>query len=106
VNGLRVPARADHTTLGTLAWISTSRVRAGIYSLHLRGRWACDSESDAGWHGIKAGPRARHRAGDGSHYPPSDDVVNYCFPKNWPEDREQRARIIGEWLQTEARYLA
>jgi hypothetical protein len=29
-----------------------------------------------------------------------------CFPKNWPEDREQRARIIGEWLQTEARYLA
>jgi uncharacterized protein HemY len=36
----------------------------------------------------------------------SDDVVNYCFPKNWPEDREQRARIIGEWLRTEARYLA
>ena len=36
----------------------------------------------------------------------SDDVVNYCFPKSWPADREQRARIIGEWLQTEARYLA
>ena len=36
----------------------------------------------------------------------SDDVVNYCFPKNWPEDRERRARIIGEWLKTEARYLA
>ena len=36
----------------------------------------------------------------------SDDVVNYCFPKNWPEDREVRARIIGDWLQTEARYLA
>jgi uncharacterized protein HemY len=35
----------------------------------------------------------------------SDDVV-YCFPKNWPEDRERRARIIGEWLKTEARYLA
>jgi hypothetical protein len=32
----------------------------------------------------------------------SDDVVNYCFPKNWPEDREVRAY----WLQTEARYLA
>ncbi len=32
----------------------------------------------------------------------SDDVVNYCFPKTWPADREQRARIIGEWLQTEA----
>jgi uncharacterized protein HemY len=36
----------------------------------------------------------------------SDDVANYCFPKAWPEDREQRARIIGDWLQTEARYLA
>jgi hypothetical protein len=24
----------------------------------------------------------------------------------WPEDREQRARIIGDWLQSEARYLA
>jgi hypothetical protein len=36
----------------------------------------------------------------------SDDVVNYCFPKNWPGDREVRARIIGDWLQTEARYLA
>ena len=31
---------------------------------------------------------------------------NYCFPKAWPNDREQRARIIGEWLQTEARFLA
>jgi hypothetical protein len=36
----------------------------------------------------------------------SDDVVNYTFPKNWPADREQRAAIIGEWLQTEARCLA
>ena len=35
----------------------------------------------------------------------SDDVVNYCFPKEWPADREQRARVIGSWLQTEA-YLA
>ena len=33
----------------------------------------------------------------------SDDVANYCFPKTWPTDPEQRARIIGEWLQTEAR---
>jgi hypothetical protein len=24
----------------------------------------------------------------------SGDVVNYCFPKTWPDDREQRARII------------
>ncbi len=36
----------------------------------------------------------------------SDDVVNYCFPKEWPADRERRARHIGEWLKTEARYLA
>ncbi len=28
----------------------------------------------------------------------SDDVVNYCSPKEWPTDRERRARIIGEWL--------
>ena len=34
----------------------------------------------------------------------SDDVVNYCFP-TWPDDRERRARYIGEWLKTEARYL-
>jgi hypothetical protein len=36
----------------------------------------------------------------------SDDVADYVFPKTWPEDREQRARIIGERLQTEARFLA
>jgi hypothetical protein len=36
----------------------------------------------------------------------TDDVVNYVFPKTWPADRERRARIIGEWLQTEARFLA
>ncbi len=36
----------------------------------------------------------------------SDDVVNYCFPKTWPTDRELRARIIGDWLKTEACYLA
>jgi hypothetical protein len=33
-------------------------------------------------------------------------VVNYCFPKTWPADREQRARFIGEALQTEAQFLA
>ena len=36
----------------------------------------------------------------------SDDVANYCFPRPGRPDREQRARIIGEWLQTEARFLA
>ena len=35
----------------------------------------------------------------------SDDVVNYCFPKDWPADHERRARYIGEWLKTEACYL-
>jgi hypothetical protein len=36
----------------------------------------------------------------------NDDVASYVFPKTWPADREQRARIIGECLQTEARFLA
>ena len=36
----------------------------------------------------------------------TDYVLNYCFPKDWPEDREVRARIIGGWLQAEAQYLA
>jgi len=36
----------------------------------------------------------------------SDGVANYCFPKSWPEDREQRARIIGDWRRAEARFLA
>jgi hypothetical protein len=35
----------------------------------------------------------------------TDDVANYVFPKKWPTDREQRARIIGEWLKAEARLL-
>jgi hypothetical protein len=35
----------------------------------------------------------------------SDDVASYVLPKTWPADGEQRARIIGEWLQTEARFL-
>jgi hypothetical protein len=29
----------------------------------------------------------------------SDEVTNYVLPKSWPADREQRARIIGDWLQ-------
>ena len=33
----------------------------------------------------------------------SDDVANYCFPKEWPANREHRANIV-EWLQTEARF--
>jgi uncharacterized protein HemY len=35
----------------------------------------------------------------------SDEVANYVFPKTWPANREQRARIIGEWLKAEARFL-
>ena len=34
----------------------------------------------------------------------TDEVANFCFPKSWP--REQRARIIRDWLRAEARYLA
>jgi hypothetical protein len=29
---------------------------------------------------------------------------HYVFPKTWQDDRV-RGRIIGEWLQTEARFL-
>ena len=36
----------------------------------------------------------------------NDDVVGYCFPTEGPADRERRARYIGEWLKTEARFLA
>jgi hypothetical protein len=36
----------------------------------------------------------------------SNEVANYCFPRTWPRDREQRARIIGDWLKAEVRFLA
>jgi hypothetical protein len=36
----------------------------------------------------------------------SNEVANYCFPKTRPKDREIRARIIGDWLKAEARFLA
>jgi len=32
-------------------------------------------------------------------------TTNFEIQQIWA-DREQRARIIGEWLQTEARFLA
>ena len=35
-----------------------------------------------------------------------ESVVNCCFPTDWQTDREQCARYIGEWLRTQARYLA
>jgi len=34
------------------------------------------------------------------------DFAKPPFPKTWPADREQRARIISEWLQLEARLVA
>ena len=34
------------------------------------------------------------------------DMTKCCFGTTWPADREQRARIIGEWLQMEARLQA
>jgi len=36
----------------------------------------------------------------------TDEVANYCLPQYWPTDREQRAAIIGNWLQAEAQFLA
>jgi hypothetical protein len=36
----------------------------------------------------------------------SNEVANYCFPRTGPQDREQRARIIGDWLKAEVRFLA
>jgi MFS family permease len=35
-----------------------------------------------------------------------DRIGRKVRPKTWPTDREQLARIIGEWLQTEARFRA
>ena len=35
----------------------------------------------------------------------SSDVADHVFPKKWPANREQHARIIGEWLRAEARFL-
>ena len=35
----------------------------------------------------------------------SDEVTNNSFPKNWPDNPEQRARVIGAWLRDEARFL-
>jgi hypothetical protein len=35
----------------------------------------------------------------------SEEVANYVSPKTWPANREQRARIIGDWLRAEARFL-
>jgi hypothetical protein len=34
------------------------------------------------------------------------DMARYDFPKTWPKARQGRARIIGDWLQSEALFLA
>ena len=36
----------------------------------------------------------------------NDDVANYCFPREWPDDHAVRALIIGDWLMTEVQFLA
>jgi uncharacterized protein HemY len=36
----------------------------------------------------------------------TDEVANYCLPQYRPTAREQRAAIIGNWLQAEAEFLA
>jgi hypothetical protein len=64
----------------------------------VKARWSCGRLG--GW--LHAGCE-RHRL---AHRLGQRHVVNYCFPKIWPNDRELRARIIGEWLTTEASYLA
>jgi len=35
----------------------------------------------------------------------SDELANHCLRRYWPTDRKQRARIIGNWLQSEAYFL-
>jgi hypothetical protein len=35
-----------------------------------------------------------------------EDMAKYDFPKTWPQDRQGRGRIIGDWLQSEALFLA
>jgi hypothetical protein len=35
----------------------------------------------------------------------NDDVANFCFPKDWPDDRQLRAAVISDWLQTEVSFL-
>ena len=35
----------------------------------------------------------------------NEDLANHCL-KHWPSERERRARIIGDWLQAEAQFLA
>jgi hypothetical protein len=35
----------------------------------------------------------------------TEEVTNHSFPKHWPDNREQRARVIGDWLRDEARFL-
>jgi hypothetical protein len=35
----------------------------------------------------------------------NDDVTNFCFSKNWPDENELRAAVIGDWLKTEVSYL-
>jgi hypothetical protein len=35
----------------------------------------------------------------------SDEVANCCLPRDWPDEREVGATVIGDWLKTEARYL-
>jgi hypothetical protein len=45
------------------------------------------------WPPRSSGPRLASRA-------------TRCSRQTWSPDRELRARIIGEWLKTEAHYLA
>ena len=39
-------------------------------------------------------PTAPPSSSETGSAPRNDNVVSYCFPKEWPADREQRARYI------------
>ncbi len=69
----------------------------------IRSTYSCTCVDEVGTKGVLAiacddGDRAAQIIQDALGIE-SDDVANYCFPKDRPEDREQRARIIGEWRQ-------
>ena len=83
--------------MGTITALATAQ-RSSARSTHIANLLEQAINTDAGDHAAKLIQNALGIE--------SDDVANYCFPKTWPQDRDQRARIIGDWLRAEVRYLA
>jgi ISXO2-like transposase domain len=101
-----------------------SRMRRAEISHHHQSRTCVMAETEEGTRTVaEIGRRARRQLGvdgctaaggatpsptrsssaeggwSGANAPPSSSRMrsaNYCFPKTWPTDREQRARYIGE----------